>query len=251
MSPQILIIEDEPDIVALVRYTFEKEGFPVESLSRGRDGFDYLRRKPVDLLLLDIMLPDIDGLDICRQLRADERLKSLPVIFLTAKGAEADRVLGLEIGADDYVVKPFSPRELLARVKAVMRRKGNPDEDASADIVDTGDLRLDHGTQAVTVRGKAVDLSTLEFRLLHFLATHPGRIFSRDKLLDQVWGQDRFVSPRTIDVHIRRLREKIERQPESPRNLLTVRGAGYRFAKPNDEMETENSGAEESESPIE
>ena len=240
MAPRIVIIEDEPDIVQLVRYSFQKEGFQLESFGRGKDGFEHLRRKPADLLLLDVMLPDLDGFDICRRLRADEQLKALPVIFLTAKGAEIDRVLGLEIGADDYVVKPFSPRELLARVKAVLRRKERPIEDA--EVIDAGELHLDCRTQQVTVRGKAVELSTLEFKLLRFLALHPGRIFSRDKLLDQVWGRERFVSPRTVDVHIRRLREKIEERPNYPHSLLTVRGAGYRFAEPSESLKAKQDG---------
>ena len=186
------------------------------------------------MVLLDVMLPDMDGFELCKRLRADERLKTVPVIFLTAKGAEIDRVLGLEIGADDYVVKPFSPRELLARVKAVLRRQGRLSDALVTEVLQSGDLQLDSRTQAVKVRGRSVELSTLEFKLLHFLAMHPGRIFSRDKLLDQVWGQDRYVTPRTVDVHIRRLREKIEEHPDEPRSLLTVRGAGYRFAEPSE-----------------
>jgi phosphate regulon transcriptional regulator PhoB len=237
MNPRILIIEDEPDIVQLVRYSFQKEGFQVDSASRGKDGLEQLYRKPPDLVLVDIMLPDIDGIDICRKIRSEEKLKSIPIIFLTAKGSEIDRILGLEIGADDYVVKPFSPRELLARVKAVLRRQGRLDEQADLEVLELGDVHLDCRTQEVLVRGSSVELSTLEFKLLHFLASHPGRIFSRDKLLDQVWGQDRFVAPRTVDVHIRRLREKIEAEPDNPRNLLTVRGAGYRFAKPGEIVE--------------
>ena len=173
------------------------------------------------------MLPDLDGFDICKRLRSEERSKLLPVIFLTAKGEEIDRVLGLEIGADDYVVKPFSPRELVARVKAVLRRQARPAE--KLEIVEAHDLRLDARTQEVTVRGKAIELSTLEFKLLHFLASHPRRIFSREQLLDEVWGRDRFVTPRTVDVHVRRLREKIEVQAEKPRYIQTVRGSGYRF----------------------
>lgn len=228
MRPKVVLIEDERDIVELVRYNFRKEGFEVESFSRGEDGLEYLRRHPADLVLLDIMLPDRDGFEICRRLRAEERLKSLPVIFLTAKGEEIDRVLGLEIGADDYVVKPFSPRELVARAKAVLRRQTRPAE--SAEVVETRDLRLDARTQEVTVRGRSVELSTLEFKLLHFLASHPRRIFSREQLLDEVWGRDRFVTPRTVDVHMRRLREKIEDHPEKPQYLQTVRGAGYRFS---------------------
>ena len=224
---RIVMIEDEPDIVQLVRYNFRKEGFELESFSRGKDGFEHLRRNQPDLVLIDILLPDLDGFEICKRLRADDRLRSVPVIFLTAKGEEIDRVLGLEIGADDYVVKPFSPRELVARVKAVLRRQERATE--KAEVVEAGDLVLDSRTQEVTVRGRAVDLSTLEFKLLHFLASHPRRIFNRDRLLDAVWGRDRFVTPRTVDVHIRRLREKIETQASRPQYLQTVRGSGYRF----------------------
>ena len=228
MRQRIVIIEDEKDIVELVRYNFRKEGFEVESFPRGNEGLEYLRRHPADLALLDILLPDDDGFNICKRLRADERLKSLPVIFLTAKGEEIDRVLGLEIGADDYVVKPFSPRELVARVKAVLRRQSRPDE--KPDVVEVGEIHLDVRTQEVKVRGRPVELSTLEFKLLHFLASHPRRIYSRDRLLDEVWGRDRFVTPRTVDVHIRRLREKVEADPSEPVLLQTVRGSGYRFS---------------------
>lgn len=224
---RIVIIEDEKDIVELVRYNFRKEGFEVESFARGMEGLDYLHRIPADLVLLDILLPNEDGFDICRRLRADDRLKGIPVIFLTAKGEEIDRVLGLEIGADDYVVKPFSPRELVARVKAVLRRRALPED--KAEVVNAGEVHLDTRTQEVNVRGKAVELSTLEFKLLYFLASHPKRIFSRDRLLDEVWGRDRFVTPRTVDVHIRRLREKIEAEASNPLLIQTVRGSGYRF----------------------
>jgi len=225
---RVIIIEDERDIVELVRYNFRKEGFEVESFSRGREGLDYLRRNSADLVLLDILLPDEDGFEICKRLRADERLKTLPVIFLTAKSEEMDRVLGLEIGADDYVVKPFSPRELVARVKAVLRRQERVAE--KREVVEAGALRLDIRTQEVTVRGRMVELSALEFKLLYFLASHPRHVFDRDRLLDEVWGRDRFVTPRTVDVHIRRLREKIEEQPNHPMFLQTVRGSGYRFS---------------------
>jgi two-component system alkaline phosphatase synthesis response regulator PhoP len=234
-----VIIEDEKDIVELVRYNFRKEGFEVQAFHRGKEGLDFLRRNPVDLVLLDILLPDADGFEICRRLRADTRMGSLPVIFLTAKGEEIDRVLGLEIGADDYVVKPFSPRELVARVKAVLRRQERLGE--KREFVESGGLRLDTRTQEVSVAGRPVVLSTLEFKLLHFLASHPRHVFSRDRLLDEVWGQDRFVTPRTVDVHIRRLREKIEAQPDRPRFLQTVRGAGYRFsAEPQDAKESDD-----------
>ena len=224
----MIIIEDERDIVELVRYNFRKEGFEVESFTRGRDGLEFLRRHHADLVLLDILLPDEDGFDICKRLRADDRLKSLPVIFLTAKSEEMDRILGLEIGGDDYVVKPFSPRELVARVKAVLRRQERVAE--KREVVEAGALRLDTRTQEVTVRGRAVELSALEFKLLYFLASHPRHVFDRDRLLDEVWGRDRFVTPRTVDVHIRRLREKIEQLPNRPQFLQTVRGSGYRFS---------------------
>ncbi len=235
---RIVIIEDEKDIVELVRYNFRKEDFEVQGFNRGKEGLEYLRRSPTDVVVLDILLPDQDGLEICKRLRADERLKDIPVIFLTAKGEEIDRILGLEIGADDYIVKPFSPRELVARVKAVLRRHHRPAE--KIEVIEATDLRLDAQTQEVTVRKKAVALSTLEFKLLHFLASHPRRVFSRDRLLDEVWGRDRFVTPRTVDVHIRRLREKIEIDPSKPLYIQTVRGSGYRFA-------AELSGPEENE----
>ena len=222
-----MIIEDEADIVEMVRYNFRKAGFDVEGYSRGKDGLEALRRNPPDLLLLDIMLPDQDGFTICRQLRTEGRLKSLPIVFLTARGEEVDRIVGLEIGADDYVVKPFSPRELVARVKAILRRQTRESE--AADTVEIRDLRLNPDTQDVTVRGEAVVLSALEFKLLYFLAAHPRQIFSRERLLDEVWGRDCSVTLRTVDVHIRRLREKIEAQPENPEYIGTVRGAGYRL----------------------
>jgi phosphate regulon transcriptional regulator PhoB len=227
MRQRCVIIEDEPDIVEMVRYNFRKEGFDVESYARGREGLDALRRNPPDLLLLDLMLPDEDGFSICRQVRADARLKSLPVIILTARGEEVDRIVGLEIGADDYVVKPFSPRELVARAKAVLRRQARPVD--KEEVVEIRGLRLDPRTQDVTIHGKPVELSALEFKLLHFLVSHPRQIFSRERLLDEVWGRDYSVTPRTVDVHIRRLREKIETQPEEPEYIGTVRGAGYRM----------------------
>ncbi len=237
MRHRIVLIEDEKDIVELVRYNLRKEGFDVASYARGTEGLEDLRRRSADLVLLDVMLPDVDGFEVCKRLRAEERLKDLPVIFLTAKGEEIDRVLGLELGADDYVVKPFSPRELVARVKAVLRRQARPSE--KAEIIETPDFRLEALTREVTVRGRPVTLSALEFQLLHFLASHPRQVFSRERLLDEVWGRDRFVTPRTVDVHVRRVREKIEDQPKKPRFLQTVRGSGYRFI-------LETAGAEES-----
>jgi len=236
MRSQIAIIEDEKDIIELVRYNFRKGGFEVAGFGAGREGLEALRRNPPGLLLLDILLPDVGGFEICRRLRAEEWLRTLPVIFLTAKEEEIDRVLGLEIGADDHVVKPFSPRELVARVKVLLRREvARPQKQ---EVIEMQNLRLDSGTREVVIRGKNVNLSNLGFRLLHFLASHPRRIFARDQLLDEVWGRDHFVTPRTVDVHIRRLREKIEVAPDNPRVVQTVRGAGYRFANKTSEIET-------------
>ena len=228
MRQRIVIIEDENDLAELVRYSFQKEGFEVISFLRGRDGLAHLRRHPPDLLLLDIMLPDENGMELCRRIRADDRLKGLPIIFLTARGEEVDRILGLEMGADDYVVKPFSPRELVARARAVLRRQSRPEE--APEVIEIDELRLDARTQEVTVKGRQVELSSLEFRLLHFLASHPRHIFTRERLLDAVWSSDISVTPRTVDVHIRRLREKIEVRPDDPVYIQTVRGSGYRFA---------------------
>jgi len=227
MPQRIVIVEDEQDIVELVRYNLRKDGFAVESFDRGADALRFLRRNSADLVLLDIMLPDQDGFEICRRMRADPKLNSIPVIFLTARGEEIDRVLGLELGADDYVVKPYSPRELSARVKAVLRRQTRAVE--KRELVVVKDMRIDLGAHEVTVRGRRVDLSSLEFKLLHLLASNPRQVFSRERLLDQVWGTDCSVTPRTVDVHIRRLREKVEAQAEEPEYILTVRGAGYRF----------------------
>ncbi len=238
MMQRVVVIEDEKDIVDLLSYTLRREGFDVRSAGRGQEGLELLQRGPAALALIDIMLPDLDGLEVCRRLREDKSLRNLPIIFLTAKGEEVDRILGLEIGADDYVVKPFSPRELIARIKAVLRRREREDE--GPPVIETRDLRMDTRTQEVIVRGQPIELSTLEFKLLHFLASHPRRIFARENLLDEVWGRDRFVTPRTVDVHIRRLREKIEIQPEKPRYLQTVRGSGYRFTPlPLEESELE------------
>jgi two-component system phosphate regulon response regulator PhoB len=227
MRQRVIVIEDEKDLAELVRYNLRKEGFDVEVFASGRQGFEHLRRESADLVVLDIMLPDDDGLDLCRRLRGQERTQSLPVIFLTAKGSEVDRIVGLEIGGDDYVTKPFSPRELVARVKAVLRRRDRAG--SFPEVIQAGDVRLDTATRETRVRGKPVELTTLEFKLLRFLMAQPRRVFSRDRLLDEVWGTDRFVTPRTVDVHIRRLREKIEPEPEDPRYIQTVRGAGYRF----------------------
>ncbi len=224
---RILIIEDDRDIIELVRYNLSNEGFQVTAASDGSTGLAQIKQSPPDLLLLDLMLPKLSGLDICKEVRRDPSLNRLPILMLTARGSEADRVVGLELGADDYVTKPFSPRELVARVKALLRRAEVPDETPRP--IEAGDLLIDPSSYRVTRNGKPLTLSTLEFRLLYYLASRPNRVFSRDQLLDSVWGTERFVTPRSVDVYVRRLREKIELDAENPHHLKTVRGAGYLF----------------------
>ncbi len=224
---RLLIIEDDRDIVELVRYNLEKEGFQVTAAFDGLTGLAQIQKTPPDLLLLDLMLPKLSGLEVCKAVRREEGLNRLPILILSARGEEADRVIGLELGADDYVSKPFSPRELVARVKALLRRV-QPAEGQEKPI-EAGQLRIDPASYRVTREGKPLPLSTLEFRLLYYLASRPNRVFSRDQLLDAVWGTGRFVTPRSVDVYIRRLREKVEPDPEKPLHLKTVRGAGYLF----------------------
>ncbi len=224
--PRILVIEDDRDIAELVRYNLGQEGFQVACVADGAAGLAQLRKLPPDLLILDLMLPKLPGLEICKEIRRDPGLNRLPILMLTARGEEADRVVGLELGADDYVTKPFSPRELVARVKALLRRAA-PAGDMK--LIEAGELRIDPASYEVTRGGQPVVLSAMEFRLLHFLASRPNRVFTRDQLLDAVWGNERFVTPRSVDVYVRRLREKIESDPEHPARLKTVRGAGYLF----------------------
>jgi len=224
---RILIIEDDRDIVELVRYNLANEGFEVTAVGDGASGLANLRRLAPDLLILDLMLPKMPGLEVCKEVRRSPSLNRLPILMLTARGEEADRIVGLEMGADDYVTKPFSPRELVARVKALLRRT-EPAGEVERPI-EVGRLLIDPSSYRVSRSGKPVTLSTLEFRLIYYLAARPNRVFTRDQLLDAVWGADRFVTPRSVDVYIRRLREKIESDPENPIHLKTVRGAGYLF----------------------
>lgn len=224
---RILIIEDDRDIVELVRYNLVNEGFQVNAAADGSTGLAGVKKSPPDLLLLDLMLPRLSGLEICKEIRRDASLNRLPILMLTARGDEADRVVGLELGADDYVTKPFSPRELVARVKALLRRTEPASE--TQKTIEAGPLLIDPSAYRVMRAGQPVTLSTLEFRLLYYLAARPNRVFTRDQLLDAVWGTERFVTPRSVDVYVRRLREKIEADPETPAHLKTVRGAGYLF----------------------
>ena len=224
---RVLLIEDDRDIVELVRYNLEREGFHVAAATDGATGLAQIRKAPPDILLRDLMLPKLSGLDICKEIRRDTSLNRLPILMLTARGEEADRVVGLEMGADDYVTKPFSPRELGARVKALLRRTEPTNEPRR--VIEARGLSIDPSSYRVARDGKPVTLSTLEFRLLYYLATRPNRVFTRDQLLDAVWGTERFVTPRSVDVYIRRLREKVESDADHPAFLKTVRGAGYMF----------------------
>lgn len=229
MSQTIFVLEDEPDISRLVQYHLESAGYTVRTyLAAGRVLSD-AERQPPALFLLDIMVPGGDGLDLCRRLRLNPALSIVPIIFLTARAAENDRVLGLDAGADDYITKPFSTRELLARVKAVLRRFERP---VASPVLKFEGIEIDAGAMQLRVNGELVTTTATEFRLLDYLARHPGRVFSRDHLLDAVWGDARFVTPRSVDVYVRRIREKIEADAEEPRYLKTMRGAGYRFEIP-------------------
>ncbi|MBI1749342.1 MAG: response regulator transcription factor [Acidobacteria bacterium] len=225
---RILIIEDDRDIIELIRYNLEQEGFSLTSTRDGVTGLEHVRKSPPDLLLLDLMLPKLSGLEICKAIRRDERLNRLPILMLTARGDESDRVIGLELGADDYVTKPFSPREMVARVKALLRRTESSESETEK-VFEVGRLVIDPEGYRVTRNGRPLVLSTLEFRLLYFLASRPNKVYTRDQLLDAVWGTERFVTPRSVDACMRRLREKIEEDPENPVFLKTLRGAGYLF----------------------
>lgn len=223
----ILVVDDEADLVELVSYNLKKEGFFMDSASDGESALKKIKKGTYDLLILDLMLPGMQGIELCRIVRNDPKNSALPIIMLTAKGEEIDRILGLEMGADDYITKPFSPRELAARVKAVLRRF--TEKPLMEKIMKIGDIEIDRERYAVTIRGKSVKLSATEFKLLLFLAERRGKVFSRGQLLDAVWRDEAFVEPRTVDVHIRRLRSNIEADPANPRYIKTLRGIGYLF----------------------
>jgi two-component system phosphate regulon response regulator PhoB len=223
VKPLVLIVEDEAALVTMLRYNLEKEGFAVCEASDGEEALVQIAERKPDVVLLDWMLPLVSGIEVCRQIRRSPASRTLPIIMLTARGEEGDRVRGLNSGADDYVVKPFSPSELIARVRAVMRRA----KPASAEeVLRFSDLAMDLAAHRVTRNGKPVHLGPTEFRLLRFLMQHPGRVFSREQLLDQVWGHDVYVEPRTVDVHIRRLRKALN-ENETADLVRTVRSAGY------------------------
>lgn len=223
----ILVVDDEEPILELLRFNLEKEGYQVCVAKNGQEALERVEKEHPDLLVLDVMLPGMDGLEVCRILRLNPRFQQIPIIMLTAKGEEIDTVLGLELGADDYMTKPFSPRELLARIKARLRRL-NSTEEAVAQII-RGELRIDVTGFRVHVRGEETELTPKEFELLRVFATHPGKVYSRDELLDRIWGYEYDGDTRTVDVHVRHLRLKVERDPSNPEYIETLRGIGYRF----------------------
>lgn len=227
MNKRIVLIEDDTDLYALLKYNLEKEGFTMEGSQTGRGAIELCRRVKPDLVLLDIMLPDSDGLDICKGIRNDPTLAHTPVIFLTARASETDRIVGLELGANDYIVKPFFVRELIARIKLQFRTQPAPSR-----VLKAGSLELDRSSCQVKLAGEPIALTATEFRLLEYLMSRPGIVFSRDQLLNAVWGQDRAITDRTVDVYVLRLRQKIEKDPTDPILIHSVRGFGYSFQPP-------------------
>lgn len=227
-APRILLVDDEQSIQTLLSYPLRKDGYEVVQATDGQQALDRVAESTFDLVVLDLMLPRVDGLEVCRRVRAKS---SVPIIMLTAKGEEIDKVLGLELGADDYITKPFSLREFRSRVKAALRRASmsRADEHADDGRFEWRDLRIDFAKRSVKVRGGEVATTFVEFEILGALALNPGRVWTRDMLLTRIWGDSAYRDPRTIDVHIRHLREKLERDPKDPEYLFTVRGVGYRF----------------------
>jgi DNA-binding response OmpR family regulator len=227
-APRILLVDDEQPIQTLLSFPLERDGYEVVVAADGREALARYDEQPPDLVVLDVMLPRMDGLEVCRRLRA--KGETVPIIMLTAKSEEIDKVLGLELGADDYITKPFSMREFRSRVKAALRRAGMSRTETDGErTIEVLGLRIDPSKRTVTRNGDAVAATFVEFEILTALAASPGRVFTRDMLLSRVWGDSAFRDPRTVDVHIRHLREKIETDPKEPDYIFTVRGVGYRF----------------------
>jgi DNA-binding response OmpR family regulator len=226
---KILLIEDDVDLFALLKYNLEREGFQLVGSHAGNGAIELCERERPDLILLDIMLADADGLDLCRRLRNHYQpgLRSAPIIFITARAAESDRIVGIEVGANDYIVKPFFVSEVMARVRVQLRRRATPSE-----VLRAGGLELDRARLQVRLDGKGISMTAIDFRLLEYLMVRSGVVFSREQLLDGVWGRDRIVSDRAVDVHIVRLRKKLEMDPANPRFICSVRGFGYSFKEP-------------------
>ena len=225
--PTILVVDDEEPIQELLKFNLEKDGYQVRVAKDGPEALNSVEKEQPDLLVLDLMLPGMDGLEVCRRLRQNTKYQQLPIIMLTARGEEIDKVLGLELGADDYMTKPFSPRELSARIKARLRRLVVQDDSES--VITRGELRIDLTSLRVLIRGEETELSPKEFELLRVFAAHPGKVYSRDELLERIWGYEYRGDTRTVDVHVRHLRLKIEKDPSNPEYIETLRGIGYRF----------------------
>jgi DNA-binding response OmpR family regulator len=225
-SSTILLVDDEDSVQKLLAYPLERDGFRVLQARDGQEALERFASERIDLVVLDVMLPKLDGLEVCKRLRAESEV---PIIMLTARDDELDKVLGLELGADDYITKPFSIREFRSRVRALLRRASAPRAAMPGDVMAVDGLEIDLARRTVEVRGEPVRLTYVEFELLRTLASHPGRVYSRRMLLESLWGDADYREPRTIDVHVRHLREKLERDPAEPEYILTVRGVGYRF----------------------
>jgi len=225
-STRILLVDDEQSIQTLLSYPLRKDGYHVTSAQDGREALQRFEEARFDLVILDLMLPKLDGVEVCRELRSRSQV---PIIMLTAKGSETDKVAGLEVGADDYITKPFSMREFRSRVKAALRRSRMVGGPADEETIDQGDLVIDFSRRMVTLRDEEIGVTYVEFEILGALARSPGRVLSRETLLEYVWGDSEYRDPRTVDVHIRHLREKLEQDPKDPEFLFTVRGVGYRF----------------------
>jgi phosphate regulon transcriptional regulator PhoB len=226
---KILIVEDEPDIRKLVQYHLAQERFTIIEAEDGEKALKMLQRDKPDLLILDLMLPGLSGLEVCKVVKGKPETRHLPILMLTARAGEADKVVGLEMGADDYLTKPFSPREMVARVKAILRRSDPRPSFPEKELYKNGPLTINFATYEVAIRDKKVRVTLKEFELLRFLVQNPNRVLSRDQLLDRVWGGETFVTSRTVDVHIRRLRKVVEKNDRKPKWILTVRGVGYKF----------------------
>jgi len=230
-KPTVLVVDDERNILELVRFNLQKEGYHVISAEDGREACRLAREEKPDLIILDVMLPEMDGFEVCQEIQKDNSISEVPIIMLTARSEELDKILGLEIGADDYMTKPFSPRELLARVKARLRRtaKKPPETIEDSDVIQIDSLVIDPQRFEVTRGGEKLDLTPKEFELIRFLARSPGKVLTRDYLLENIWGYEYLGDTRTVDVHIRHLRQKIELDPAHPQYIETVRGIGYKF----------------------
>lgn len=227
---KILIVDDEKDIVDLIAYNLEKEGFTTAKAYDGESALQFIKKQKPDLIILDLMLPKLNGLDVCKSVRREPDISALPIIMLTAKSDEVDKIIGLEVGADDYVTKPFSVKELIARVRSILRRLKAGEKNTSEEEFTHGGLTINYQSCLVSVNGRKVTLSPTELKLLFFFSRNPGRVYSRNQIIDHVWGDDTFITDRAVDVHIRRLRSQIEKDMENPQYILTVRGFGYKFA---------------------